>query len=222
MWHHLLTSKHFRYGTLLMGLGAIGLALFGVFRIAAFSYFGPITLPYTTPIDDLSAILFFGGLPVAEGIALYQWWRTDRGAKAEQLQAIPVQATTPAIATLAKANITAVAMPVATPATTDLIFLDAEGVLKFAGATVELPALKSEHLLCRAMFKHPVNKLVDWTIPYEEMTGEELNKVSHPDEYWKAWHSLYDTTKALNARVKQGLGIELFVKWKDNTLKRTR
>ncbi len=56
MWRHLMTSKHFRYGLLFTGIGALGIAIFGVFRIAAFSYFGPITLPYTTPIDDLSAI----------------------------------------------------------------------------------------------------------------------------------------------------------------------
>jgi hypothetical protein len=221
MWRHLFTSKHFRYGALLMGVGAIGLALFGVFRIYAFSYLGPITLPYTTPVDDLSAILFFGGLPVAEGIALYQWWRGGNKIKTEEPRTIPVQETAP-LATLAKADITPVATPIAIPATTDLIFMDAEGILKLDSTTVELPALKSEHLLCRAMFKHPVNKLVDWTIPYEEMTGEELNKMSHPDEYWKAWHSLYDTTKALNTRVKQGLGIELLIRWKDNTLKRTR
>jgi hypothetical protein len=222
MWRHLFTSKHFRYGALLMGIGAIGMAVFGVYRIFAFSYYGPVTLPYTTPIDDISGLLFLLGLPVAEGIALYQWWRGGSRVKTEDLQIVPVKEAAPVVATLAKADITSVAMPIAIPATNDLIFMDAEGVLKFGDATVELPALKSEHLLCRAMFKHPVNKLVDWTIPYEEMTGEELNKVSHPDEYWKAWHSLYDTTKALNARVKQGLGIELFVKWKDNTLKRTR
>ncbi len=64
MWHHLFTSKHFRYGALLSGIGAIGLAVFGVYRIQSFSYYGPITLPYTTPIDDISGLLFFLGLPV--------------------------------------------------------------------------------------------------------------------------------------------------------------
>ncbi len=215
-----MTSKHFRYGLLFTCLGALGLAIFGVFRIYAFSYLGPITLPYTTPIDDISAILFFGGLPGAEAVALYQWLK-EMWLKRQEPQAIPVQGTAP-LATLAKADVAPVAVPIVVSTIADLAFLDEEGVLKFGSATVELPAMKSEHLLCRAMFKHPVNKLVDWTIPYEEMTGEELNKVSHPDEYWKAWHSLYDTTKALNTRVKQGLGIELFVKWKDNTLKRTR
>lgn len=221
MWRHLLTSKHFRYGALFTGIGAIGLAVFGVFRIFAFSYYGPITLPYTTPIDDISGLLFFGGIPVAESIALYQWLK-EIWLKRQGPQTIPAQEPALIVATLVKADTAPVAMSVATPAVAGLVFMDAEGILRLGDATVELPALKSEHLLCRAMFKHPVNKLVDWTIPYEEMTGEELNKVSHPDEYWKAWHSLYDTTKALNSRVKQGLGIELFVKWKDNTLKRTR
>ena len=89
------------------------------------------------------------------------WWSSRRGRhrvvpvvaqrprdESGTAQAIPVQATTPAIATLAKANITAVAMPVAAPATTDLLFLDAEGILKFGDATVELPALKAS--ICSA------------------------------------------------------------------------
>jgi hypothetical protein len=229
MWRHLMTSKHFRYGLLFTSIGALGLAIFGVFRIAAFSYYGPLTLPYTTPIDDLSAIFFFGSLPVSESIALYQWLRSDIKPKEKQEpQIIPVQETTPAIATLAEATIAPavavplVAAPVAIPATTDLVFMDEEGILKLGDKMVELPAMKNEHLLCRAMFKYPVGKMVDWTIPYEEMTGEELNKVSYPDEYWKAWHSLYDTTKALNNRVNEQLGIERLVKWKDNTLQRTR
>ena len=29
MWRHLFTSKHFRYGALFTGIGAIGLAVFG-------------------------------------------------------------------------------------------------------------------------------------------------------------------------------------------------
>ena len=220
-----MTSKHFRYGLLFTSIGALGIAIFGVFRIAAFSYYGPITLLYTTPIDDLSAILFFGSLPVSETIALYQWLRNDIKAKEKQEpQIIPVQETAPIVATLAEATIASVAVtaPIAIPTTTDLIFMDETGILKLGDATIELPAMKSEHLLCRAMFKYPVGKMVDWTIPYEEMTGEELNKVNYPDEYWKAWHSLYDTTKALNNRVNEQLGIERLVKWKDNTLQRTK
>jgi hypothetical protein len=226
MLRNLLTSKHFRYGLLFTCIGALGLALFGVFRIYAFSYLGPLTLPYTTPIDDLSAILFFGSLPVSESIALYQWLRNDIKAETEEKQEsqiIPAQEVAPVIATLAQATIApvAVAAPIVIPSTTDLVFIDETGILKLGDATVELPAMKSEHLLCRAMFKYPIGKMVDWTIPYEEMTGEELNKVSFPDEYWKAWHSLYDTTKALNNRVNEQLGIERLVKWKDNTLQRT-
>ncbi len=227
MLRYLFTSKYFKYGLSLTLLGALGIALFGVFRIAAFSYFGPITLPYTTPIDDISAILFFGGLPVFEAIALHKWLygdiRQEIEAREQNQATVSVQEIAPAVATLAAATIMPVAAPVATPSTTtDLVFMDEEGILRLDNTTAELPAMKSEHLLCRAMFKYPVGKLVDWTIPYEEMTGEELNKVNYPDEYWKAWHSLYDTTKALNTRVNEGLGIERLVKWKDNTLQRTR
>jgi hypothetical protein len=227
MWRHLMTSKHFRYGLLFTSIGALGLAIFGVFRIYAFSYLGPLTLPYTTPIDDISAILFFGSLPVSESIALYQWLRNDIKAETEEKeepQIIPAQEAAPVVATLAQATITpvAVAAPVAIPAATDLVFIDETGILKLGETSIELPALKNEHLLCRVMFKQPINKMVDWSAVYEEMSGEELNKVSFPDEYWKAWHSLYSTTKALNTRVNERLGIERLVKWKDNTLQRMR
>src|SRR5579863_7712669 len=101
MWRYLFTSKHFRYGLILTCIGALGLALFGVFRIYAFSYLGPLTLPYTTPIDDISAILFFGSLPISESIALYQWLRNDIKPKDEQESPIiPAQEIAPAVATL--------------------------------------------------------------------------------------------------------------------------
>lgn len=231
MLRYLLTSKYFRYGLGLTVLGAIGMAVFGVYRIGAFSYYGPITLPYTTPIDDLSTILFFGSLPVCEYMALHKWLHSDIQREIDEREenraAVSVEEAAPVVATLAEATIAPIAapiaqaIPVAVP-TTDLVFMDETGILKLGDKMVELPALKNEHLLCRAMFKYPVGKMVDWTVPYEEMTGEELNKVSFPDEYWKAWHSLYDTTKTLNNRVNEQLGIERLVKWKDNTLQRTR
>ncbi len=223
MWRYLLTSKYFRYGLGLTVLGAIGVALFGTYRIQEFSYYGPITLPYTTPIDDISAILLFGSIPVAEGIALYQWHKLQQKQELSTEVVAPQEAT-PAVATLAEATIAplAVASPIAIPTTTDLVFVDETGILKLGEKTVELPAMKSEHLLCRVMFKQPINKIVDWTAVYEEMTNEELNKVDHPQDYWKAWHSLYSTTKALNTRMNEGLGIERLVKWKDNTLQRMK
>src|SRR5580700_721824 len=118
MWRYLFMSKHFRYGLILTCIGALGIALFGVFRIYAFSYLGPLTLPYTTPIDDISAILFFGSLPVAELIALRGWLQEERRQKREQeilSEPEPLQE-----AELA---------PVAVPATASLVFVDHEATL---------------------------------------------------------------------------------------------
>ena len=204
MWQYLFKSKHFRYGALLSGIGAIGIALFGVFRIAAFSYYGPITLPYTTPIDDIFGLLFFGGLPVAELIALVQWERTKKN-----------EATMSAI-------VPAESAPVAVLATANLVFVDHEATLMLGDAVAKLPPTKNEHCLCRAMFKHRVNEYVDWSLPYDEMTGADVNKGYDPSQQEKARRMVYDTTKALNARAKHDLGIDDLFVWQGKTIKRTK
>lgn len=203
MLRHMLTSKHFRYGAILSAIGAAGLALFGVFRIAAFSYFGPITLPYTTPIDDISGLLFFGGLPVAEFMALVQW------ARAKKDEVAPMIAP-------------AEAAPVAALATANLVFVDHEAALMLGDAVAHLPPMKNEHCLCRAMFKHRINEPVDWSLPYEEMVGQNIDKAYDPSRNTKAKRMVYDTTKSLNARAKQDLGIDELFKWQGKTIKRTK
>lgn len=206
MWRYLFTSKHFRYGLILTCIGALGIALFGVFRIFAFSYFGPITLPYTTPIDDISTILFFGSLPVAELIALRGWLQEERRQKREQEivnESIPIQE-----AELA---------PVAIAAVANLIFVDHEATLMLGDAVAHLPPMKNEHCLCRAMFKYRINEPVDWSLPYEEMTGDQ-----RIENHEKAKRMVYDTTKSLNSRAKEHLGIDELFSWQGKTIKRTK
>jgi hypothetical protein len=193
MWRYLITSKHFRWGLALSLLGAIGIAVFGVFRIAAFQYYGLITLPYTTPIDDFSTILFFCGLPVAELLALLEW---DRKSKANKIQEEVI---------LEKLIISS---PVAIPIIANLVFVDHEASLMFGDAVAHLPPMKNEHCFCRAMFKHRI---------YEEMTGD-VEIQNHE----KAKRMVYDTTKSLNDRAKTHLGIDDLFKWEGKTIKRTK
>jgi len=208
MWRYLFTSKHFRYGLILTCIGALGIALFGVFRIAAFSYFGPITLPYTTPIDDFSGILFFGSLPVAELIALRGWLQEERRQKREQAivnERIPIQEAEPA------------PVAVAIPATASLVFVDHEATLMLGNAVAQLPPMKNEHCLCRAMFKYRINEPVDWSLPYEKMTGDR-----EIQNHEKARRMVYDTTKSLNSSAKEHLGIDELFAWQGKTIKRTK
>jgi hypothetical protein len=206
MWRYLFTSKHFRYGLILTCIGAIGLAVFGTFRIYAFSHYGLITLPYTTPIDDISAILFFGSLPVAELIALRGWLQEERRQKQEQevlSEAVLMQETELA--------------PIAVPAVTNLVFVDHEATLMLGDAVAHLPPMKNEHCLCRAMFKYRINEPVDWSLPYEEMTGDQ-----RIENHEKAKRMVYDTTKSLNSRAKEHLGIDELFSWQGKTIKRTK
>lgn len=185
-----------------MLLGALGLALFGVFRILAFKYYGPITLPYTTPIDDISALLFFGSLPVAEGIALMPWLRESREKDIERV---------PEIASVETVT------PITIPVVANLVFVDHEASLMLGDAVAHLPPMKNEHCLCRAMFKHRINEPVDWSLPYEEMTGD-MEIQNHE----KAKRMVYDTTKSLNDRAQKHLGIDDLFRWEGKTIKRTK
>ncbi len=206
MWRHLFTSKHFRYGLILTAIGAVGIAIFGIFRIAAFEYYGLVTLPYTTPISDISAILFFGSLPIAELIALRGWLQEERRQKREQellSERALIQETE--------------RVPFAVPAVANLVFVDHEATLMLGDAVAHLPPMKNEHCLCRAMFKYRINEPVDWSLPYEEMTGDREIK-----NHEKAKRMVYDTTKSLNSRAKEHLGVNELFSWQGKTIKRTK
>jgi hypothetical protein len=190
MWQHLFTSKHFRWGLILTIVGAAGTAVFGIFGMAALQYFGPLTLPYTAPIFNSSRILLFGSLPLAELIALVQWELKPK-QKSEEMK-VPAQA--------------------------NLVFVDHEATLVLGNMITHLPPMKNEHFFCRAMFKHRVNEPVDWSVPYEEMTGNE----KFPPDHEKAKRMVYDTYDALNKRVKHDLSIDRLFVWEGNTVKRTR
>jgi hypothetical protein len=190
MWRHLFTSKHFLWGLILTVIGAIGTAIFGIFGMAALQYFGPLTLPYTAPIFNISRILLFGSLPVAELIALIQWESKPKPTNEE-------------VKISSQAN---------------LVFVDHEATLMLGDAVAHLPPMKNEHCFCRAMFKHRVNELVDWSIPYEEMTGSE----KFPPDHEKAKRMVYDTYQAVNDRAKRHLSIDRLFVWEGKTIKRTR
>jgi hypothetical protein len=84
-------------------------------------------------------------------------------------------------------------------------------------AVAHLPPMKNEHCLCRAMFKYRINEPVDWSLPYEEMTGDR-----EIADHNKAKRMVYDTTKSLNSRAKEHLGIDELFSWQGKTIKRTK
>ncbi len=80
---------------------------------------------------------------------------------------------------------------------------------------VAMPPFENEHDLCRAMFKRPVNEPIDWSIIFEEITGNEIQ------DNRKDAKMILDTCNRINKRIGSILGgeIKLFL-WKKQTIKR--
>lgn len=93
-------------------------------------------------------------------------------------------------------------------------FDDDKAVLKLGERECPLPPYKNEHFLCRAMFKFPIKELVDWSLIYKEITGEELQNAP------KNKRMVYDATEAVNTRVKEIFGIDKLFIWASKTIKR--
>jgi hypothetical protein len=83
----------------------------------------------------------------------------------------------------------------------------------------QLPAYKNEHYFCRAIFQHPVNEFVDWSIIFENM-DKTLNSGNKKDST-KDKRSIQDAMYAINKRIKGVVNTDddLFA-WKDKSVKR--
>jgi len=83
----------------------------------------------------------------------------------------------------------------------------------------QLPAYKNEHYFCRAIWQHPVNEFVDWSIVFENM-DKTLNSGNKKDST-KDKRSIQDTMYNLNKRIKSVIDTDddLFT-WKERSIKR--
>lgn len=140
---------------------------------------------------------------MAELIALIQWERTQQKDEVI-LETQPTE------------------LAAAIPVTANLVFVDHEATLMLGDAVAQLPPMKNEHCFCRAMFKYRINEPVDWSLPYEEMAGGNIDGAYNPEQNAKARRMVYDTTKSLNSRAKEHLGIEELFSWQGKTIKRTK
>ena len=78
-----------------------------------------------------------------------------------------------------------------------------------------LPPAKNEDYLARAMFKRLIDEPVDWSIIYEEMSGDEAKNSEINRK------SVRDTMDRLNKRVKKIIGTnDELLTWENKTLKR--
>jgi len=105
--------------------------------------------------------------------------------------------------------------PETTLASKDLHFEDDEAAIYIMGKKCALPPYKNEHDFCRAMFKRPVDKFIDWSVIYEEMTGGDFEN-SEKDK-----RIVQDTMYRINKRIKKFCHTDndLFT-WKIKTVKR--
>ena len=94
-------------------------------------------------------------------------------------------------------------------------FEDKKAVIRIGKQTISLPPSTNEHCLCRVMFEHPIDEPIDWSVIYEEMTGnnalEDTRKIK--------WRMVYDAAEAVNGKVKEKVGSALF-SWKEKTVRR--
>jgi len=94
-------------------------------------------------------------------------------------------------------------------------FFPQESILIIGDKKIKIRPSGNEFELCKVIFKYKVNNWVDWSEVCEEMTGDNEIK-----EIEKSKRKVYDTCNRLNKRIEKELGIENFIIWEGNTLKR--
>ncbi|EKD86570.1 MAG: hypothetical protein ACD_37C00234G0009 [uncultured bacterium] len=95
-------------------------------------------------------------------------------------------------------------------------FSENEAVLMINNKVVKLPAYRNEYCLCKVVFERLPNELIDWSLAYEEMTGNaDMGNTE------TAKRKVYDAVLNLNKRVLKLAGIKDFIIWDNNTLRRT-
>ncbi len=99
-----------------------------------------------------------------------------------------------------------------------ILFDDDKAKIIIGNKECQLPAYKNEHYFCRAIWQHPVNEFVDWSIVFENM-DKTLNSNKKGTE--KDKRSVQDTLYAVNKRIKDVIHTEddLFA-WKEKSIKR--
>jgi hypothetical protein len=97
-----------------------------------------------------------------------------------------------------------------------VLFIDNEAVLKIGNKKCHIPPSSHMHSLCRVVFRHTLNEPVDWSIIYEEMTGNKEG-----ENFKKDKKSVYDTLDRINKAVKKCLNTDdELLSWDRKTIKR--
>ena len=101
-----------------------------------------------------------------------------------------------------------------------ITFNDDEANIEIGKQKSVLPPFKNEHYFCRAMFQYKPQEFADWSLVFENMTG---NKEEELDEgkRTKARKTTQDTMYALNTRIKKVFNTDdnLFT-WENRSIKR--
>lgn len=101
----------------------------------------------------------------------------------------------------------------------NIIFDDEKAKIIIDNKECQIPPYKNEHYFCRAIFQHPVNEFVDWSIIFENM--DKIITSDNKKDAEKEKRSVQDTMYALNKRIKETINTEddLFI-WKEKSIKR--
>lgn len=104
---------------------------------------------------------------------------------------------------------------------TEIKYDDDKATLEIGNKKCQIPSYKNEHYLCRAMYEHGVNEVIDWSSVYQKMTGYYEAYYGKPQNSREHWRIVYDAMDALNKRVKEAVNTndDLFT-WQEKTIKR--
>lgn len=103
----------------------------------------------------------------------------------------------------------------------EILFDDAVAKIRIGKQFIQLPPHRNEHLFCRAVFEYKQGEPIDWSVIYEKISGTDLGDKTNAKDVEKQKRTVYDTMKAINDRVCEGIRTEdkLFV-WDEKTVKR--
>lgn len=106
----------------------------------------------------------------------------------------------------------------------DIKFRENESVIVVGNHHVSLPPYKNEYFFSRIMFEYPTNEFVDWSIIFEKMDEQNIQKISNTNtgkEARKQKRMIQDVMYATNNRIKKAINTtENLFSWENRSIKR--
>jgi hypothetical protein len=193
----IFTNRHVFISLCVALGGMVGWSLIDLLRVAAFSAWGPATLPYTSsPLSILALVVVGGvvGLIVSESRAVRHWY------KDKKIAAMPALVSAVEV------------VEVTEPVNLDPLAFDPEtGILSFHGKTCKIPFQSKQQALCQKCFERPGERVMEYDIL---LLIDQALAVDPA----KAGRIVRDAVYAVNEKAEEALGIEELFIWSKLTV----